>query len=83
MSFLKRHEKPSEALQAAARMHGLTLYYVKYYGKEDVPQNKGNSVVDYALHQILVTKVASKKQGWRPPRVELSVGITGVKVTDR
>eukprot|EP00045_Choanoeca_perplexa_P012469 m.136081 g.136081 ORF g.136081 m.136081 type:complete len:546 (+) comp16021_c0_seq2:83-1720(+) len=83
MSFLKRHDKPSDALQAAARMHGLTLYYCKYYGKEDVPSNKGNSVVDYALHQILVTKVASKKQGWRPPRVEFSVGVSGVKVTDR
>eukprot|EP00730_Choanoeca_flexa_P010302 TRINITY_DN17417_c0_g1_i1.p1 TRINITY_DN17417_c0_g1~~TRINITY_DN17417_c0_g1_i1.p1 ORF type:complete len:549 (+),score=136.01 TRINITY_DN17417_c0_g1_i1:36-1682(+) len=83
MSFLKRHDKPSEALQAAARMSGLTLYWVKYYGKEQVPESRGNSIVDYALHQILVTKVASKKQGWKPPRVEFSIGISGVKVTDR
>ena len=59
------------------------MYYVKYYGKEEVPSAVGNSVVDYALHQILTTKAMRKKQGWQAPRVELSIGVSGVKITDR
>ena len=38
--LFKRSERPSEAVQRAARAHGLSLYYVKYYGKEEVPEAK-------------------------------------------
>ncbi|EDQ84220.1 uncharacterized protein MONBRDRAFT_13000 [Monosiga brevicollis MX1] len=81
--MFKRHEKPSVALQRAAAQHGLRLFYVKYYGHEEVPDARGNSVVDFALHSILTTKTYRKSQGWHPPQVELSVGTRGVKVTDR
>ena len=38
--LFKKSDKPSEAVQRAAQMHGLSLYYVKYYGKEIVPEAK-------------------------------------------
>jgi hypothetical protein len=48
-----------------------------------VPDGSGSSVVDFALHQILTTKALRSKQGWKAPRVELTVGLQGIKATDR
>lgn len=81
--MFKKHDKPSPQLQAAAQLRGLSLFYGKYYGKEEVPQPKGSSVVEYALHEILLTKQERAKQGWKAPRVEISIGTQGVKVVDR
>lgn len=40
MAWFKKSDRPSEAVMRAAQMHGLSLYYVKYYGKQDVPEAK-------------------------------------------
>eukprot|EP00049_Salpingoeca_infusionum_P026412 m.25586 g.25586 ORF g.25586 m.25586 type:complete len:571 (-) comp8736_c0_seq1:200-1912(-) len=81
--MFKKKDKPSQAILRAALAQGLHLYYVKYLGKEEVPEAKGDKVVDYALHQILQTRQDRKREGLRSTKVELSVSITGIKVTDR
>ncbi|EGD73749.1 hypothetical protein PTSG_11505, partial [Salpingoeca rosetta] len=81
--LFKKADRPSVAIQRAALMQGMHLYYVKYYGKEEVPEAKGEKVVDYALHRILSDRRERKREGIKSARVELSVSLTGIKVTDR
>ncbi len=81
--LFKRAEKPSAAVQRAAMAQGMSLYFVKFLGKENVPEAKGAQVVDYALHQILTQNKIRKREGWHAPKVELSITQSGVKLTDR
>ena len=81
--MFRKADRPSEAIQRAALLQGMHLYYVKYYGKEEVPDARGEKVVDYALHRILSDRMQRKREGIKSARVELSVSAKGIKVTDR
>ena len=81
--LFRKADRPSEAIQRAALLQGMHLYYVKYYGKEEVPDARGEKVVDYALHRILSDRMQRKREGIKSARVELSVSAKGIKVTDR